>query len=120
MTVTREEIDGICAALPGAVQALPPELLSWKVGGKMFACFAGGEAPIDGVSVKCKDTETAEILIDAGAAIRARYFHRSWVRLPFDTTGTDEARHRIEISYDLIRGSLKKADREALPPRESA
>ena len=31
----------------------------------------------------------------------------------------DEARHRIAISYDTIRASLKKAERDALPPRET-
>ena len=119
MAVTRAEVDGICAALPGATEAHPPELVSWKVGGKMFACF-GGEGDMDGVSVKTPDTDTAAMLIDAGAAVRAPYFHRSWVRLPFGATDMDEARHRLATSYDLIRASLKKADREALPERETA
>ncbi|MEM9796829.1 MAG: MmcQ/YjbR family DNA-binding protein [Pseudomonadota bacterium] len=116
--MTRAEIDAICAALPGATEAHPPELVSWKVGGKMFACF-GGDGEMNGVSVKTDSTETAAMLIDAGAAIRAPYFHRSWVRLPFETTDPDEARHRLAVSYDLVRASLKKAQRDALPVREA-
>ena len=117
MSVTRAEVDAICAELPGATLAHPPELVSWKVGGKMFACF-GGEADMSGVSVKCPDVETATMLIDTTAAVRAPYFHRSWVRLPFDAVDGDEARHRLHVSYDTVRAGLKKAERDALPPRE--
>lgn len=117
--MTRADVDTICAAFPGATEAHPPELVSWKVGGKMFACF-GGDGDMNGVSVKTDSVDTAAMLIDAGAAVRAPYFHKSWVRLPFDTTDTDEAAHRLAVSYDLVRASLKKADRDALPPRESA
>ncbi|MEM6275696.1 MAG: MmcQ/YjbR family DNA-binding protein [Pseudomonadota bacterium] len=116
--MTREDVDEICEALPGAELALPPELVSWKVGGKMFACLAG-EQSMAGVSVKCADTETAAMLIDAGEAVRAPYFHRSWVRLEFDKTDRVYAEHRIAVSYDLIRKSLKKAVRDALPERSS-
>ena len=117
--VTREQIDAICSALPGAQLALPPELVSWKVGGKMFACF-GGEADMSGVSVKCPDVETAQMLIDANEAVRAPYFHKSWVRLPFDKTDPDYATLRIGISYDIIMKSLPKKLRAAFPAREEA
>ncbi|MDJ0827298.1 MAG: MmcQ/YjbR family DNA-binding protein [Rhodobacter sp.] len=120
MSVTRQEIDAICAALPGTRLAEPPkELLSWKVGPKMFACFGDFE-DTGGVSVKCRDVETAAMLIDAGAAERAPYFHRSWVRLPYAATDAEDARHRLTQSYDIVRASLKKAERDALPPREAA
>ena len=116
--MTRAEVDTVCSSLPGATLALPPELISWKVGGKMFACF-GGEANMDGVSVKTDSVETAAMLIDAGAAVMAPYFHGAWVRLPFAATDLDEAHHRLTVSYDLIRASLKKAVRDALPQRET-
>lgn len=116
MGVTQEQIDQICAALPGAEFAHPPELTSWKVGGKMFACFAANGDP-SGVSVKCADIDSARMLIDAGIAQRAPYFHASWVRLPFDATSLEDARHRLVVSYDLVRGGLKKAQRDALPAR---
>lgn len=118
MPVTRDQIDTICGSYPGARLALPPELVSWKVGEKMFATF-GDFGEDSGVSVKCPDVETAAMLIDAGEAEKAPYFHRSWVRLPFDSTAEDFARHRLGISYDTVRAGLKKAARDALPQRES-
>ena len=89
---------------------------AWKVGGKMFACI-GAITP--GVSVKCPDVETATMLIEAGVAQRARYFHRSWVTLP-ETVSDDDLRHRILASYRLIRAGLPAATRKSLPePVES-
>lgn len=114
--MTRADVDALCAALPGATPTGPGELDSWKVAGRMFACMAGGDSrgAEDGVSVKCPDVETAAMLIDAGAATKARYFHRSWVRLPYATTDRAEAEHRIRVSYDTIVATLPKATREAL------
>lgn len=119
MSVTRADVDAICAALPGAVLAHPPELVSWKVGGKMFACI-GLQDDREGVSVKTPDVETARMLIETTPAIRAKYFHASWVRLPHDALSHDEMRHRILASYDIVRASLRKSERDALPAREEA
>ncbi len=121
--MTRAEFDAICAEMPGAVLSGPGELDAWKVGGKMFACFGHAETRAENTesgSVKSPDVETAQMLIDAGAAKKAAYFHRSWVSLDFAAIDEGEARHRIEVSYDTIRASLKKSERDALPPRETA
>ncbi|SHH13294.1 MmcQ/YjbR family DNA-binding protein [Marivita hallyeonensis] len=117
MAVTRDQIDAICATFPGATPAHPPELVSWKVGGKMYACF-GGDGDMDGVSVKTESADMAAMLIDTTSAVKAPYFHASWVRLRFDDADLDEVTHRLGASYDLIRKSLKKAERDALPARE--
>ena len=111
-----DRLTAICSALPGAVHALPTdgELHSWKVGDKMFACM-GTMDP--GVSVKTRDVETATMLIDAGVAEKAKYFHRSWVRLP-ESVAEDELRYRVHSSYDLIRASLTKKFQATLAPRE--
>lgn len=120
MSVTRDTIDDFCATLPGARLAQPPgELLSWKVGDKMFACFGDFEDS-GGVSVKTRDVETATMLIDAGVAEKAPYFHRSWVRFAYDRADGDEVLHRLGQSYDLVRASLKKSERDALALREDA
>lgn len=105
--MTREELDAICAALPGAHWASHHDggLDAWKVGEKMFACI--GMAG-DGVSVKCPDIETAEFLIEIGAAEKAKYFHRSWVRVPLHGKGPQEMTDRIHQSYAIIRASLPK------------
>lgn len=119
MPVTRDQLDVICAALPGAVSTQPPELDSWKVGDKMFATF-GVKDGVKGVSVKTDSVETATMLIDASTAVHAPYFHKSWVRLPLADTTTDEATHRLNTSYDIIRKSLKKVARDAIPQREDS
>ena len=113
-------MDALCEAMPGAVLSGPGELDAWKVGGKMFACFGHEETRAENtghVSVKCPDVETAQMLIDAGAAEKAAYFHRSWVSLALPATAMDEAAHRIGVSYDTIRAGLPKKTRDALPER---
>ena len=121
--MTRGEIDALAAAMPGAVLSGPGELDAWKVGGKMFACFGHEETRAENteaVSLKCPDVETAEMLIEAGAAAKARYFHRSWVSLSIPGLEHDEARHRLAVSYDKVRAGLPAAQRKALPPRKGA
>lgn len=103
--MNRETVNQICARFAGAVAADPTtELDSWKVGGKMFACFGDR---IDGVCTKTDSIDTAAMLIDAGAATRAPYFHKSWVLVNFDA-GEDELRHRLQTSYDIIVKALPK------------
>ncbi|WP_332461068.1 hypothetical protein [Rhodobacter sp. CZR27] len=42
--------------------------------------------------------------------------HRSWVLLPFGPAADmDEVRHRIEVSFRLIRDALPRKVRAALP-----
>lgn len=104
--MTRARVNAICSALPGAEVSDPwgGGHDAWKVGGKMFASVG---AIMTGVSVKTDGIETAEMLIEAGVAVKAPYFHRSWVHLP-DTTPDDELRHRIETSYRIVRAGLPK------------
>ncbi|MEL6420674.1 MAG: MmcQ/YjbR family DNA-binding protein, partial [Pseudomonadota bacterium] len=89
--MTRDDINDICKTLPGAEWSDPwgGGHDAWKIGGKMFACIGMAN---DGVSVKTPDIETATMLIEAGAAEKAPYFHRSWVRVRLART----------MSYDVI------------------
>ncbi len=115
--MTRAAFDALCAAMPGAVLSGPGELDAWKVGGKMFACFGHAEtrdANTEAAAVKCPDVETAAMLIDAGAARRAPYFHRSWVSLDLADLDPEEAGHRARVSYEAIRDALPKKTRAAL------
>ena len=109
--MSRDLVNQICATHPGATASDPTtELDSWKVGGKMFACFGDR---IDGVCLKTDSIETAAMLIDAGAATKAPYFHRSWVLVSFDSA-EDELRHRINVSYDIIFKALPKKTRDQI------
>jgi len=104
--MTRDELNAICAALPGATLEDPwgGSHDAWKVGGKMFACI-GTQTP--GIAVKTDSIETASMLIDAGIGTKAPYFHRSWLLLPWEVA-PDEASHRIETSYRIVREKLPK------------
>jgi predicted DNA-binding protein (MmcQ/YjbR family) len=111
--MSREQVNRICAGFPGAEVSDPwgGGHDAWKVGGKMFACMG---AVVPGVSVKTDSIETAEMLIETGLAVRAPYFHKSWVNLPWESA-EDELRHRLHASYALVRASLTKKAQAALP-----
>jgi len=109
--MSRTLVNTICSAHSAATASDPTtELDSWKVGGKMFACFGDR---IDGVCLKTDSVETAAMLIDAGAATKAPYFHKSWVLVSFDSA-EDELRHRIAVSYDIIFKALPKKVRDQI------
>ena len=99
-------VNAICRKFPGAEVSDPwgGGHDAWKVGGKMFACIG---ALMPGVSVKTDSIETAQMLIDAGVGVKAPYFHRSWVNLPWDTS-QEELRHRLAASYRLARSGLNQ------------
>jgi predicted DNA-binding protein (MmcQ/YjbR family) len=112
--MSRATINAICAGFPGAEVSDPwgGGHDAWKVGGKMFACIG---AVMPRVSVKCASVEQAEMLIDAGIGVKAPYFHRSWINLPFETA-PDELAHRLRESYRLVRVALPKKAQAALAP----
>ena len=110
--MSRELVNSLCAALPGAEHSDPwgGGHDAWKIGGKMFAAMG---TSTQGVSVKTPDIETAQMLIDAGVGVKAPYFHRSWINLPFDCDA-DELRHRVHASYKIMRSGLTKKAQAAL------
>jgi predicted DNA-binding protein (MmcQ/YjbR family) len=114
--MSRQAVNAICRKFPGAEVSDPwgGGHDAWKVGGKMFACI-GSTMP--GVSVKTDSVETAQMLIDAGVGVKAPYFHRSWVNLPWSTP-RDELRYRLAASYRLVRSSLTKKAQAQLDPFE--
>jgi predicted DNA-binding protein (MmcQ/YjbR family) len=108
--MTRAFVNRFCRALSGAEHSDPwgGGHDAWKVGGKLFAVVGAID---EAVSVKCRDVETAQMLIDIGRAVRAPYFHRSWVRIPLGAKGTveeDELGERLLTSYHVIRAALPK------------
>ncbi|UYV39021.1 MmcQ/YjbR family DNA-binding protein [Rhodobacteraceae bacterium D3-12] len=117
--MSRDMVNTIAATFPGAERSDPwgGGHDAWKIGGKVFACIG---AVGDGVSLKTPDIETAQMLIDAGAGIKAPYFHRSWLHMPFDTLDEGELRHRLEVAYDTIRSGLTKKFQASLPQRDTS
>ena len=114
--MSRKLVNAICRKFPGAELSDPwgGGHDAWKVGGKMFACIG---AVMPGVSVKTDRIETAEMLVEVGVGVKAPYFHRSWVNLPWETP-EDELRHRLAASYRLVRSSLPKKAQAGLKPFE--
>lgn len=113
--MNRANMDQICSGLPGAEFAHPADgaLESWKLAGKMFVHFDGAGV---GMSVKTSDVETAALLIEAGRAHRARYFHKNWVHIPWGMVDDDEAADRVLASYRIIRSGLSKKVQAELDP----
>ncbi len=79
----------------------------------MFACIG---AMNQGVSVKTDSVETAQLIIEAGRAVKAPYFHRSWVLLTWGMVDDAEVEERLRTSYALIRAGLTKKAQAALAP----
>jgi predicted DNA-binding protein (MmcQ/YjbR family) len=105
--MSRELVNSYCSTLTGANLSDPwgGGHDAWKVGGKLFAVIGNTQ---NGVSLKCVDVETAEILIEMAGAMRAPYFHRSWVFVPWGAMPDEELQARLSASYDIIRKSLPK------------
>ena len=114
--MTRDFANATCKALPCAQWSEPfgPGHDICKVAGKIFAAVGAQGV---GVTVKCPDEETAEMLRAAGVARKAPYFHKSWVLVPFETADAGEITHRIHVAYDTIRASLPKKLQATLPAR---
>lgn len=104
--MSRKLVNAICRKFPGAEVSDPwgGGHDAWKVGGKLFA-VVGAVTP--GVSVKTDSIETAQMLIEAGAGVKAPYFHGSWINIPWGTD-EDELRHRLQVSYRTVRSKLTK------------
>ena len=114
--MSRKKVNAICKKFPGAEVSDPwgGGHDAWKVGGKMFACI-GAVTP--GVSVKTDSIETAELLIEMGVGVKAPYFHRSWINLPFETD-KEELTYRLKESYRIVRSKLTKKVQAGLEPFE--
>jgi predicted DNA-binding protein (MmcQ/YjbR family) len=120
--MTRDETNAFCGTLRGADCSSPfgPGHDVWKVGAKIFAIISDANTPGGaGLCVKTPDIETASLLIEAGAALKAPYLHRSWVMVPFGASNTaampdDELKARIRQSYDIIFTSLPRKTQVAL------
>lgn len=105
--MTPAEIKVHCLSHPGV-----SHVVQWsddhvfKVVGKMFAAHGS-----DGVAItlKCESPDAAAILIEIGAARRARYLPRGgWVTFDLDDIDDHESRARLTASYETVKASLPK------------
>jgi predicted DNA-binding protein (MmcQ/YjbR family) len=101
-----------CLSKPGATEGTPfgPDVLVFKVGGKMFALAALNEVPTT-VNLKC-DPDLALDLRDRYEQVRPGYHmnKKHWNTVEIEGSIPDaELRKMIDHSYDLVVESLPKS-----------
>ena len=99
----------LCLNKPGAAEGTPfgPDVLVFKVGGKMFALAALDEVPTT-VNLKC-DPDLALDLRDRYEQVAPGYHmnKKHWNTVEIDTGIPDaELRKMIDHSYELVAKSL--------------
>jgi predicted DNA-binding protein (MmcQ/YjbR family) len=108
----------ICAAFPGATLDHPygPRIEAWKVGGRIFALLSPEDG---GVCLKCNTPETADFLIDIGAARPSPHIRRgdwvelSWSCLDDDILDAGDLKKRLRGSYERVIEGLPRRLRHA-------
>ena len=113
-----DEARDLLLSQPAAEEGTPfgPEVLVYKVGGKMFATLSPEDLPVR-MNLKC-DPERAVELRDRYESILPGYHmnKRHWNTLVLDPSlSGDLVTELIEHSYDLVRASLTRKVRENLP-----
>jgi len=106
-----------CLSKPRATEGTPfgPDVLVFKVSGKMFALAALEEVPTT-VNLKC-DPDLALELRDRYEQIQPGYHmnKKHWNTVEIESGIPDaEVRKMIDHSYELVRESLSKAERKKL------
>ena len=111
--MTRETVNDICKAFPGAEVSDPwgGGHDAWKVGGKMFA--VRGSA--GGLSFKASDL-AFEVLTEGGPARPAPYLARTkWVRFDdLDGLDPDEVADWLATAHGLVAAKLTRAQRREI------
>lgn len=114
---TMEELAGYCKEHRGAKEDYPfgPEPLVMKVDGKMFALIAE-TAGVAAISLKC-EPHMAELLRMEHEAVKPGYHlnKKHWNTVTVDgAVPVNELRAMIDHSYELVVGTLTKAQRARL------
>ncbi len=112
-----DEFRSLCLALPGATEDQPfgPDVLAFKVCGKMFATLGLDDVP-PRVNLKC-EPERAVRLRERYAAITPGYHmnKRHWNTVSLSAEVPSAlVRSLTEDSYRLVVAGLREADRERL------
>jgi predicted DNA-binding protein (MmcQ/YjbR family) len=109
-----EQVREYCLNKPGAAEGTPfgPDVLVFKVGGKIFAIAALDEVPAT-VNLKC-DPDLALDLRDRYAEVRPGYHmnKKHWNTVEIDRgVPAVELRRMIDHSYELVVKTLPKPAR---------
>ncbi len=109
-----EELRDLLLKKRGAVEDFPfgPDVMVFKVAGKMFALLTWGEEPMR-INLKC-DPDLAVHLRAAFPAVLPGYHmnKKHWNTVVLDgSLPEEEFSSMVEDSYNLVVRGLKKADR---------
>lgn len=112
-----DELEAFLSDKPGSSREQPfgPEVLVFKVGGKIFALVAWEKQPLE-ISLKC-DPENALFLRARFAGVRPGYHlnKKHWNSIILDgKIPTADIQKMINESYDLVLQSLSKKLRNNL------
>lgn len=113
--VDLSEMIDCCMALPEVEETTPfgPEVLVYKIAGKMFAATDPERLPV-GINLKC-DPDRALDLRDEYYAIQPGWHmnKKHWNTVALDGTLADELlMELVRHSYELVVHGLKKSERE--------
>jgi predicted DNA-binding protein (MmcQ/YjbR family) len=120
--LTRAEVFAWLDAKPSATSGRPfgPEVVVYKIGGKMFALVGDKEPP--SFTLKC-DPVLAEIMRGQYAAITPGYHtdKRHWISIRQDAELPDaEVTRLFDHAYDIVRAKLTRVAKAALAAAEGA
>ncbi|MBX3741988.1 MAG: MmcQ/YjbR family DNA-binding protein [Akkermansiaceae bacterium] len=108
-----EAID-LCLSLPGAEETTPfgPDVLVYKVGGKVFALTDPGDFP-PRMNLKCDPTRAVTLREEYESIIPGYHMNkRHWNTVRIDrSVPASLLRELIRHSYDLVVASLPKGKR---------
>lgn len=117
MTVKLAAIRKKLQAMPGSLECTPfgPEVLVYKVGGKMFALLGWQNIPTT-VNLKCDPDRAVELREQFEAIAPGYHMNKQlWNTLTLDRSLDRElVWELVQHSYDLIVASLTKKARAAL------
>ena len=104
-----------CLSLPAAEETMPfgPDVLVYKVAGKMFALTQPDEFPSK-MNLKCDPVRAISLREDYGAITPGYHMNKQhWNTVRLNGISGDLLRELIRHSYDLVVASLPKATRPA-------
>lgn len=112
-----EDFIGYCTGKAEVEETTPfgPDVLVYKVCGKMFALTGVDEFP-PRVNLKCDPDRTIELRDEYDAVIPGYHMNKKhWNTVILDGSMSDDlVWELVDHSYVLVVGSLKKLDRERL------
>jgi predicted DNA-binding protein (MmcQ/YjbR family) len=104
-------------SLPSAEEGFPfgPEVMVFKVGGKMFATLAYEEVPCR-MNLKCDPARSLELRERYASVIPGYHMNKKhWNTITLDDElAPSEVEELITHSYELVVASLPKAQRDLL------